>query len=82
LAENRKGGSLFKGESKMPTTIQLPLSIRLMPRLWTRKRVPFYAQAGFTILMLWAVILLSIGAAAHFGMPHSELTAFEQLALF
>jgi hypothetical protein len=31
--------------------------------------------------MLWAIIMLSIGAAAHFGAQSPEYSAFELLAL-
>jgi hypothetical protein len=41
---------------------------------------PFNARVGFGILMLWAIIMLSIGAAAHLGGQSSDYSAFELLA--
>jgi hypothetical protein len=42
----------------------------------------FYARAGFGLLMLRAVTMLSICAAAHFGVQSSEYSTLELLALF
>jgi hypothetical protein len=70
-----------KGDLKMPTTIEFPLPVNMAQR-FNRSRVdPFDARIGFGILMLWAVITLTIGAAAHFGLQSSEYNAFELLAL-
>jgi hypothetical protein len=67
----------------MPTTIKLPLPIDLPPpRSRTNEVDPFYARIDFGILMLWAVTMLSIGAAAHFGVHSSEFSAFELLVPF
>jgi hypothetical protein len=66
----------------MPTTIEFPLSTGTAQRSRTTERNPFYAQAGFGVLMLWAVILLSIGFSAHLGIQPADLTDFDQLALF
>jgi hypothetical protein len=64
----------------MPTTIEFPLSIRRAQRLNISRLDPFNARVGFGILMLWAIIMLSIGAAAHFGGQSSDYSAFELLA--
>jgi hypothetical protein len=66
----------------MPTTIQFALSTNMTPRSRTIKPDLFHARIGFGILMLWAFIMLSIGAAAHFGAQSSEFITLELLALF
>jgi hypothetical protein len=66
----------------MPTTIEFPLSAN-MSRPFNLSRIDRVdARIGFGILMLWALIMLSIGAATHFGAPPSDYSAFELLALF
>jgi hypothetical protein len=65
----------------MPTTIEFPLSVNMVQRFNPSRVDPFNAQIAFGILMLWAVIMLTIGAAAHFGVQSSEYSAFELLAL-
>jgi hypothetical protein len=62
----------------MPTTIEVPLSINMAQRLNISR--PFNARVGFGMLMLWAITMLSIGAAAHFGGRSSDYSAFELLA--
>jgi hypothetical protein len=69
-------------KSEMPTTIAPPLAVNMSLRSGMTKPGTFHSQIAFGILMLWAVALLSIGAFAHFGSQSSNLTAFEQLALF
>jgi hypothetical protein len=64
----------------MTTTIQFITPADTTPRSNTTKHGLLYARSGFGILMLWAVVMLSIGAAAHFGAQSSEFTAFELLA--
>jgi hypothetical protein len=64
----------------MPTTIVFPLSTGMARRSRTTRL--FHAQAGFGVLMLWAVILLSIGLSAHSGVPPADLSNFGQPALF
>jgi hypothetical protein len=49
-----------------------------IPELWPGD--PFNARVGFGILMLWAIIMLSIGAVAHLGGQSSDYSAFELLA--
>ena len=66
----------------MPTTIQFALSTDIPPRSRTIKPDLLYARSGFGILMLWAFVMLSIGAAAHFGAQSSEFSTVELLALF
>jgi hypothetical protein len=64
----------------MPTTIEFPLSIHMAQRLNPSRRDAFNARVGFGILMLWAIVMLSIGAAAHFGGQSSDCSAFDLLA--
>jgi hypothetical protein len=71
----------FKGDLKMPTTIEFPLSVNMAQRFNPSRLDPFSARIGFGILMLWAIIMLSIGAAAHFGGQSFEYSIFELLAL-
>jgi hypothetical protein len=66
----------------MPTTIELPLSADISKRFNLPRIDRAEVQIGFAILMLWALIMLSIGAAAHFGAPSADYSAFELLALF
>jgi hypothetical protein len=66
----------------MPTTIQFALSADITTRSRTIKPDLLYARSGFGILMLWALVMLSIGAAAHFGAQSSEFSTVELLALF
>jgi hypothetical protein len=63
----------------MPTTIQFPLpkDIRLQS-----KTINLDRSFGFGILTCWALILLSIGAFAHFGAQSAESGALDMLALF
>jgi hypothetical protein len=72
----------LKGKLKMPTTIQFAPSTDLPPRSRTIEPDLFHTRAGFGILMLWAVAMLLIGAAVHFGAQSSEFSALESLALF
>jgi hypothetical protein len=65
----------------MPTTINFPLSVQPVKRSLITDLDPLDARIGFGILMLWAIIMLSIGAAAHFGAQSPEYGAFELLAL-
>jgi hypothetical protein len=65
----------------MPTTINFPLSIQAAQSSHITALDPFNARVGFGILMLWAIVMLSIGAAAHFGAQSPEYSAFELLAL-
>jgi hypothetical protein len=69
-------------EIKMPTTIESALSVNMAPRFNPSRLDPFSARVGLGILMFWAIIMLSIGAAAHFGTQSSEYSVFELLALF
>jgi hypothetical protein len=62
----------------MPTTVQLALPT---PRSKTKRRDPF-AHIGFGFLIIWAVIMLSIGAAAQFGVQSPELSPLEFFTLF
>jgi hypothetical protein len=66
----------------MPTTIEFPLSVNMAQRSNSSSLDPSNARLGFGILMLWALIMLSIGAAAHFGAQSSDYNAFELLAPF
>jgi hypothetical protein len=66
----------------MPTTIQFALSADITTRSRTITPDLLYARSGFGILMLWALVMLSIGAAAHFGAQSSEFSTVELLALF
>jgi hypothetical protein len=66
----------------MPTTIEFPLSVNMAQRFNPSRLDVFDRRAGFGILMLWAVIMLSIGGAAHFGAQSSDTSAFEVLALY
>jgi hypothetical protein len=66
----------------MPTTIELPLSANLSNRFNPSNIDRVEARIGFAILMLWALIMLSIGAAAHLGAQSAGYSAFELLALF
>jgi hypothetical protein len=65
----------------MPTTINFLLSIYTVQRSHITGFDPLNIRIGFGILMLWAIIMLSIGAAAHFGVQSPEYSAFELLAL-
>jgi hypothetical protein len=66
----------------MPTTIEFPLSVN-MPKHFSPSRIDrIEGRLGFGILMLWALIMLSIGGVAHFGAPSSDYGASELLALF
>jgi hypothetical protein len=66
----------------MPTTIEFPLSADISERFNPPRIDRVEAYIGFAILMLWALIMLSIGAASHFGTPSADYSAFELLALF
>jgi hypothetical protein len=66
----------------MPTTIQLALSTDMTSDLTTTKPKRFYARTDFTILMLWALTMLSVSAAAQFGTQPSELNTFEIIMPF
>jgi hypothetical protein len=66
----------------MPTTIEFPLSANISKRFNPPRIDRLEAHIGFAILMLWALIMLSIGAAAHFGTPSADYGAFELLASF
>jgi hypothetical protein len=66
----------------MPTTIEFPLSANMAQRSHSSRLDLSNARLGFGILVLWALIMLSIGAAAHFGAQPSDYNAFELLALF
>jgi hypothetical protein len=66
----------------MPTTIPFALPTNMTPRSRTIKPDRFHARIGFGILMLWAFVMLSIGAAAHFGAQSSEFITLEHLALY
>jgi hypothetical protein len=66
----------------MPTTIEFPLSVNMAQRSGSSSLDPSNVRLGFGILMLWALIMLSIGAAAHLGAQSSDYDAFELLALF
>jgi hypothetical protein len=70
--------ALSPKEIQMPTTTQIGA-----PALWsrTKRREPF-VHIGFGILTVWAVIMLSIGAAAQFGMQAPELSTLEYFTLF
>jgi hypothetical protein len=72
----------FERRLKMPTTIEFPLSANISNRFNPSSIDRVEARIGFAILMLWALIMLSIGAAAHFGAQSSDYNAFELLALF
>jgi hypothetical protein len=65
----------------MPTTIVFPLSVNMAQRFNRSRRDPLNGPVAFGIVMLWAFIMLSIGAVAHFGAQSSEYMAFELLAL-
>jgi hypothetical protein len=65
----------------MPTTIEFPLSVNMAQRSNSSGLDSFNARIGFGIL-IWALIMLSIGAAAHFGAQSSAYSAYELLALF
>jgi hypothetical protein len=72
-----------KGELKVPTTIKLPLSTGMTPLSRKITLDLFRTRTDFSfLLMVWAVTMLSIGAAAHFGAQSSEFSAFELLAPF
>jgi hypothetical protein len=62
----------------MPTTVEFALPT---PRSRTKRRDPF-AHIGFGFLIIWAAIMLSIGAAAQFGMQSPELSTLESSTLF
>ena len=66
----------------MPTTIEFPLSVNMAQRFNPSRLDAFDGRAGFGTLMLWAVIMLSIGGAAHFGTQSSDTSALEVLALY
>jgi hypothetical protein len=65
----------------MPTTVALPPSIEMAQHFNPAELDRFNNRIGFGILMLWAFIMLSIGATAHFGAQSSEYSAFEFRAL-
>lgn len=56
----------------MPTTIQTALSRDMMPPLKTKTPDLLHARIGLGVLMLWMVVMLSIGAVEHFNMPSSD----------
>jgi hypothetical protein len=63
----------------------MPMTIQFAPPIMLRSgpiKPDLFGRIGSGILMLWAVVMLSIGVAAHFGAQSSELSAFELLALF
>jgi hypothetical protein len=62
----------------MPTTVQFALPT---PRSRTKRRDPF-AHIGFGFLIIWAAVMLSIGAAAQFGMQSPELSTPEHSTLY
>jgi hypothetical protein len=62
----------------MPTTVQFALPT---PRSRTKRRDPF-AHIGFGFLIIWAAVMLSIGAAARFGMQSPELSTPEHSTLY
>jgi hypothetical protein len=62
----------------MPTTVEFALPT---PRSRTKRRDPF-AHIGFGFLIIWAAIMLSIGATAQFGMQSPELSTLEYSTLF
>ncbi len=66
----------------MPTTIPFALSTNLTSCSRTIKPDRVHARIGFGILMLWAFVMLSIGAAAHFGAHSSEFITLERLASY
>jgi presenilin-like A22 family membrane protease len=66
----------------MPTTIKFPLSADMTQRPKTIKLHRSWTRDGYWLLTIWAVVMLSIGAAAHFGLQFGDLTALEQVALF
>jgi hypothetical protein len=67
---------------KMPTTIVLPQSTDITPLSRMIAPASFRARIDFGILMLWAVTMLSVGAAMHFSAQSSEFSVFELLAPF
>jgi hypothetical protein len=71
-----------KGDLKMPTTIPFPASADMTSRPTTTKSDRLDSRNGLSILMVWALIMLLIGAAAHFGVQSPDLGAFELLASF
>jgi hypothetical protein len=72
---------LLQRRLKMPTTIVFPLAVNMAQRFDPSRLDPLHDRLCFGILMLWALIMLSIGAAAHFGTQSSGYSAFELLAL-
>lgn len=66
----------------MPTTIELPLSVNLSNRFNPSRLDRLDARIGLGVLMLWALIMLSIGGAAHFGAQSPDYNAYELVALF
>jgi hypothetical protein len=66
----------------MPTTIEFPLSVHPSKRFDLSRLDRLDARIGFGILMLWALIMLSIGAAAHFGAQSPDYSTYELVALF
>jgi hypothetical protein len=74
--------SFEQGDLKMPTTIEFPLSINMSKPLNPSRIDRIESRTGFAILMLWALIMLSIGAGAHFGATSSDFGAFDFLAPF
>jgi hypothetical protein len=62
----------------MPTTVQFALPT---PRSRTKRR-GLSAHTGFGFLILWAAIMLSIGAAAQFGMQSPGFNTLEYFPLF
>jgi hypothetical protein len=65
---------------KMTTDIEFSPSVEGTPLNPSRSH-PFSARVGFRILMLWAFVMLSIGAAAHFGAPSPEYSILEFITL-
>lgn len=66
------------GEPKMPIPIQAPFSSEKALRLSTEKTGRHHEIFDAGLLMLWAVVMLSIGAVVHFsalsrGFNNAEL---------
>jgi hypothetical protein len=66
----------------MPTAIEFPLSANLSKCVNPSRHDRLDARIGFGILTLWALIMLSIGAAAHFGAQSPDYGAYELVAPF
>jgi hypothetical protein len=65
----------------MTTNVEFPLLVSSEQPINPSTSQPFSARAGFAILMFWAFVMLSIGAAAHFGAPAPEYSTLEFIAL-